>query len=224
MRPVLVAVVGGSGSGKTWLAEQLQSALGRRRCCLLSLDDFYRDLRHLPPARREQVNFDHPRAIDWELFGRVLCRLAAGRETRLPAYDFATHTRRTQWRSGSPRPWIIVDGLWLLRRAEIRSLFHHCLFLRCPARVRLARRLERDAAERGRRPASVRRQFRRTVQPMHQRYVAPQAARADIVLAGSITSERVAALAAALQQSGRARLGQRDFLLSLPGGLGENAG
>jgi uridine kinase len=195
MKPRLIAVVGGSGSGKTWLADRLEKTLGPDLCTRLSLDDFYRDLTHLSPARRERINFDNPRAIDWTLFGNVLRRLDAGQTAQIPVYDFATHTRRPEWRLAQPRQWVIVDGLWLLYRTRIRSFFHRSVFLHCPARLRLARRLARDTAERHRTPASVRNQFRRTVQPMHQRFVAPQAARATMVLTGTLTPRHLRDLA-----------------------------
>lgn len=198
MRTQLVAVVGGSGSGKTWLADRLQAAAGAR-CGRLSLDDFYRDLSHLSWKRRTQVNFDHPRAIDWPLFHRVLEELQHGQKVELPQYDFATHTRRPTGRLLEPRDLMLVDGLWLLHRAEVRSRFAWSIFLRCSADVRLQRRLARDLAERGRDRASVARQFRRTVQPMHQRFVAPQRRHADLVLRSPVRIAEVHALAAQLR-------------------------
>jgi len=177
----LIAIVGGSGAGKTWLADRLQQALGPE-ACRLSLDNFYRDRSHLPPARREQINFDHPRAIDWPCLERVLKDCRAGRATHLPHYNFTSHTRLRTDQSWRPRPLIIVDGLWLLGRPAVRRLFDLRIFLDCPAELRLRRRLARDARERGRSHASVRRQFQATVAPMHGRYVTPQAAWADVVL------------------------------------------
>src|SRR5512140_3253218 len=91
-RPLLVAIVGGSGSGKTWLARRLQRRLAPE-AARVSLDDFYRDRSRLSPARRARLNFDHPRSIDWAEFERVLGRLSAGRSARVPRYDFRTHCR-----------------------------------------------------------------------------------------------------------------------------------
>src|SRR5439155_9499390 len=120
--PFLVAIVGGSGSGKTWLAEKLQAALAGK-AARLSLDDFYRDRSHVAPARRAKINFDNPGAIDWAGFERVLRECAAGKAASLPCYDFKTHCRLRTSKRLPPRPVILVDGLWLLRRPSLRRLF-----------------------------------------------------------------------------------------------------
>jgi uridine kinase len=196
--PLLVAIVGGSGSGKTWLAAALQAALAPK-AARLSLDDFYLDHSRLSPARCAKLNFDHPRAIDWPGFEQVLLQLLAVRPARLPCYDFKTHCRLPSIRLLKPKPLILVDGLWLLRRPSLRRLFTLSIFLDCPARTRLRRRLARDLRSRGRTRASIREQFRTTVEPMHRRYVAPQARRADIVLAGHFGRRDIKKLKARLR-------------------------
>jgi uridine kinase len=178
---LLVAIVGGSGSGKTWLAEKIQALLGPE-CARLSLDDFYLDRSHLPPQRRETLNFDRPQAIDWRLLEQALANVLRGRPTRVPAYDFRTHTRLPRHGILRPAPIILVEGLWLLRRPSVRRLFEFKIFLECPMRTRLHRRVQRDLLTRARNRLSVSRQFRRTVEPMHGRFVAPQIRRADLVL------------------------------------------
>jgi uridine kinase len=180
LRPKLVAIVGGSGSGKSWLADRLLAALAPH-AARLSLDDFYRDRSHLSATRRANLNFDHPRAIDWHLMEWALGQLLTGRTAMIPDYDFATHTRRHRPKALLPKPLILIDGLWLLRRPSLRRLFTLSIYLDCPTGVRLRRRLERDLKSRGRTRASVREQFWSTVEPMHKRYVAPQARWADIV-------------------------------------------
>ena len=145
----LIAIVGGSGSGKTWLAGRLLEEFGDK-AGRISLDDFYRDLAHLPEAERAGVNFDDPEAIDWPLFRRATARLRAGETVELPAYDFAAHARRPGTRPWHPRPLVLVDGLWLLHETDLRAIYSLSVFLECPEEVRLARRSERDARERGR--------------------------------------------------------------------------
>jgi len=179
-KPILVTIVGGSGSGKTWLTKKLLRALSPN-AVQLSQDDFYTDRSHLPAGRRARINFDHPRAIDWNAVETVLARLLASRPARVPCYDFKTHTRLPRLKNLEPRDIILLEGLWLLRRARIRRLVSVSVFLDCPTGMRLRRRLERDLASRGRTRISIRTQFRRTVEPMHQRYVAPQAQRAHFV-------------------------------------------
>jgi uridine kinase len=180
-KPKLIAIVGGSGAGKSWLANRLEKVFGKD-AARLSLDDFYRDRSHLTAKRRSSINFDHPRAIDWKSVERVLKQFAAGRAVRAPRYNFATHTRDAKGLIVKPKPLIIIDGLWLLRRSAVRQIFSYKIFLDCPRRLRLLRRLNRDLVERGRNPASIRKQFLRQVSPMHERFVSPQQRRANVVL------------------------------------------
>lgn len=177
----LIAIVGGSGAGKTWLANRLQQAAGHE-AGRLSLDDFYRDRSNLAPVRRSAINFDHPRAIDWPLLLRVLRDCRAGRMTRLPRYNFVSHTRRHDPDAWLPSASILVEGLWLFLRPAVREMFDLKIFLACATPLRLERRLARDVAERGRTADAVREQFWKTVAPMHERFVAPQARWADIIL------------------------------------------
>ncbi len=183
-RPVLlVAIAGGSGSGKTWLAEKLAVALAPHTC-RISLDDFYLDRSHVPLGRRSRINFDHPSSIDWKCLEKVVKKLRSGRAVSLPCYDFATHCRLSTSRNLTPKPVVLIDGLWALRRPSLRRLFGLRIFLDCPERTRYRRRLARDMLTRGRTRQSVREQFLATVQPMHEKYVSPQSTWADFVLRG----------------------------------------
>jgi uridine kinase len=189
-RAVLVAIVGGSGSGKTWLTEKLQRSFGRA-AARISQDDFYRDRSRVSPGRRGAINFDHPRAIDWTSLERVLRASRQGRSVRVPAYDFKTHCRAATSRVVRNKEILLVDGLWLLRKPVVRRLFDVTVFIDCPARTRLRRRLARDMAIRGRSRASVLAQFRQTVEPMHRKFVTPQARWADFVAKGKLDSAAV---------------------------------
>lgn len=177
----LVAITGGSGAGKTWLADRLQHLFGNQ-AGRITQDSFYRDRSHLPVEERGRCNFDHPDALDWDCFRETLELVRAGRETRMPVYDFATHSRGLGEQPVMPRPIMIVDGLWLLHRPEIRKLFSLALYIPCPEDERLRRRLARDPVERGRTADSVQAQFRETVAPMHRLFVEPQARFANLVV------------------------------------------
>jgi uridine kinase len=195
----LVAIVGGSGAGKSWLVERLCQLLGDE-ACHLQLDDFYHDRSHLPLEERARVNYDIPDAIDWTWAGRTLRDCREGRSTPLPSYDFATHCRtsgRAIWR---PRPIVFVDGLWLLRPPEIRALFSLKVFLDTPTALRFSRRLGRDVAERGYTPEAVEHRLRTAVAPMHERYVEPQKQWADLVLAQPFEPAQLAELAERLRE------------------------
>ncbi len=190
-----IAITGGSGSGKSWLARRLKRRLGKR-AGILALDDFYRDRSALPPRQRRAFNFDQPAAIDWPLFRRCLEAIRRGETVLLPRYDFATHARRSRPRIWHARPVVLLDGLWLLHRPALRRLYALSVFVDCPDDVRCERRLARDRRERGRSRASVLRQWRAHVQPMHERFVATQARRADVVLNAGLTRVAVAGLTA----------------------------
>jgi len=179
--PKHVAIVGGSGSGKTWLAKHIASMLAPR-VAHISLDDFYRDLSLLSPVERDRVNFDDPAAIDWDCLKKTFTSMESGQTVNLPVYDFATHTRTTETRRLEPVPLVIWDGLWLLHHEWLRPRFAGRIFVQCPAAVRFERRAERDLRERGRSLESVRRQFFDVVEPMHEKFVAPQVAAATRVL------------------------------------------
>lgn len=170
-----IAVVGGSGSGKTWLVENLVKGLGEE-ASHLSLDHFYRDLSHLPEAERVRVNFDDPAAIDWESLRSVLESLERGETAQVPVYDFAEHVRMGEMVGLECRPFIVVEGLWLLHLEWLQEKFSMSVFVDCPENVRLLRRVERDVMTRGRTEESVRKQFAEHVQPMHARFVEPQRA------------------------------------------------
>jgi uridine kinase len=168
-----IAVVGGSGSGKTWLAAELAGWFGDE-AAHLCLDHFYRDLGHLPGPERARVNFDDPAAIDWDALRVVLESLARGEVARVPVYDFAEHVRNNHTVEMESRPIVVLEGLWLLHPEWLREKFAMSVFVDCPEEIRLLRRVQRDVITRGRTEESVRKQFAEHVQPMHARFVEPQ--------------------------------------------------
>ena len=119
--PIVVAIVGGSGSGKSWLADRLQRSLGGE-ATQVSLDNFYRDRSHLSGGTRVRVNFDHPRAIDWECVTKFLKQARRGIATNIPEYDFNTHCR-IEPLAWQPKPVVLFEGLWLLARRDLRPYF-----------------------------------------------------------------------------------------------------
>lgn len=189
----IIAVVGGSGAGKSWLVEKLRAFFGRR-ACHVRLDDFYFDRSHLSPARRNHLNFDVPGAIDWARAEQVLRSCGAGRPTVMPHYDFVSFrvTARKGWKA---RPIIIVDGLWWLRQPRLRQLLDLKLYLDVPEALRRTRRTKRDIAERGFTLAGVEHQLNTRVLPLHARYVEPQKKWADLVLRQPYSAEVITQLA-----------------------------
>ena len=180
-RPLIIAVVGGTGSGKTTVARAIHDSLGGG-AVLLDQDAYYRDLAHLSLDERRQVNFDHPDSIDTELLIRHLEALAAGEAIEKPTYDFAAHTRAAQRERVEPSEVIIVEGILLLTDPRLRELFDIRIFVDVGDDVRFIRRLLRDTRERGRTMDNVIQQYLSTVRPMHLEFVEPSKRHADVIL------------------------------------------
>jgi uridine kinase len=195
LRPaVLVAIAGGSGSGKTWLAAALRRRL-HPHAGLLSLDDFYRDLSHLPGKARAKSNFDSPAAIDWTLLEATLRAIARGETPSLPRYDFARHTRAPATRRWRRRDIVLIEGLWPWGKPQLRELFALRIYRSVETDLRYTRRLHRDIRHRGRTPDDVERQWTAQVEPMYGRHVAPQLKSADLVLDARLAAVELDALA-----------------------------
>ena len=181
-RPYVVGIAGGTGSGKTTVAERLAAAMPAGRCVTIDHDAYYRDQSHLPPAARADVNYDHPSALDSGLFAEHLRELRAGRAVEVPIYDFATHTRRTLTRSVAPASVIIVEGILVFAEPALREQMDIRIFVDTDPDIRLMRRIRRDLEERGRTFQSVRDQYYATVRPMHIEHVEPSKRWADLIL------------------------------------------
>lgn len=166
----------------------------------LSLDDFYRDCSRIRPERRGKINFDNPRAIDWETMESVLNQLRAGQHVQLPRYDFKTHCRLRGKNALAHKPVVLVDGLWLLHRRSLRRIFGLKIFVDCPVRTRRGRRLTRDLRSRGRSRASILEQLQKTVEPMHARFVEPQQKWADVVVRHNFGAREIRRLARELRE------------------------
>jgi len=180
-KPYLIGVAGPSCAGKTELSRGLAAQLP---AIVLPLDCYYIDLAGRPLEERARFNFDEPGALDHVLFVRHVRALSAGLAIERPVYDFATHTRTSKVETVLPAPFVIVEGLFVLYWAELRSMLRTRVFVDLPDELCLQRRIVRDVNERGRTPASVRRQFAETVQPMAALHVRPTRAFADLVIAG----------------------------------------
>lgn len=178
----VIAIAGGSGSGKTTFARRLVTALGAERVAILSQDSYYRDQSARFDGDGGAVNFDHPEALDFALLGIHLEALKRGETVQVPIYDFPTHKRKAQTHPLDPRPVVLVDGTLVLSQTHLVGYFDHSVFLDVPENVRFARRLKRDVHERGRGPEGVKRQFERQVAPMHDQFVQPSSANARLVI------------------------------------------
>lgn len=193
--PVIVGIIGGSGSGKSWLAKKLVETLGSDRAATICQDSFYKDLSNLTPAARTEVNFDHPNALDWAAFRKCLTHVASGRAARIPIYNFSTHTREQDEVILARRPVVIFEGLWLLHRPALRRFFQLTVFIDACADLCLDRRVARDVTERGRCQDEVNAWFNQRVLPMQRQFVDPQARRAHLVVCAPVNEQAVSELA-----------------------------
>lgn len=207
MKPVIVGVAGGTGSGKTTVSHAILERVGCDRIAYIQHDSYYRDLSHLPLEERARVNFDHPDALENELLIQHLQQLIAGRPAEIPIYDFTTHTRRKETRTVLPHRVILLEGILIFADKTLREMMDVKIYVDTDADLRFIRRLERDIAERGRTMESVIRQYLETVRPMHLEFVEPSKRYADIIIPeggfNTIAIDMVVArIEALLQESG----------------------
>lgn len=178
----ILGVAGGSGSGKTYFAKELQEALGDECSTIVYQDNFYIDQSHRFDRDGGAVNFDHPESLDLKLLADCLAQLKSGVETKIPTYDFVTHKRKLETVAVSPVHVIIVDGILIFHPEYLREQFDEMIFFDTPEILRFERRLERDVKERGRTVEGVKAQFMAQVKPMHDQFVEPSKAFAQTII------------------------------------------
>ncbi len=178
--PRVLAIAGGSCSGKTTLAAYLRDYVGADNCRLVRQDDYYHDIRKRGGS--PMANFDIPEALDFELLRENLLAFKRGEAVALPNYDFTTHERTTPTEARASRPLIILEGILLLSQPALRDVFDHSAYIRCTTELRLSRRIDRDTTQRGRSRDDVLRQFHDQVEPAHLAHVSPSQTYADLVI------------------------------------------
>jgi uridine kinase len=180
--PLVIGIAGGSGSGKTTVAQSILQRVGPDRISFLQHDAYYKDLSGLPPTQRAEVNFDHPNSLENDLLIQHIQQLRDGRAVDVPIYDFSTHSRTTKTYTVQARGVILVEGILIFAEAALRELFDVKIFVDTDSDLRLIRRLQRDISERGRTTESVIKQYLSTVRPMHLEFVEPSKRYADVII------------------------------------------
>lgn len=182
MNRVALGVAGGTGSGKTTVANRLLEGVGADRIAFLAHDSYYRDVEWRAEEQLQRHNFDHPDALDNELFMKHIEALKQGMAVEVPIYDFVVHRRTEETIRVEPRPVILLEGILLFAEPRLRSLLDFKIFVDTDSDVRLSRRIRRDIEDRGRTVDDVLRQYMETVRPMHLEFVEPSKRWADVIV------------------------------------------
>ena len=179
---IVIGIAGGTGSGKTTVANVILDRVGADKIAFVAHDAYYKDLQNLSPSQRSLINFDHPDSLETDLMVEHIKALKASHPVDIPIYDFTTHSRTKQTHHIDPQPVILVEGILIFADASLRELFDVKIFVDTPADIRFIRRLERDLVERGRTVESVIQQYQSTVRPMHLEFVEPSKRYADVII------------------------------------------
>jgi uridine kinase len=180
--PIVIGIAGGSGSGKTTVAQEILARVGAEHIVFLPHDAYYKDFGDLSFSQRAAINFDHPDSLETSLLIEHIQQLKNGNPIELPIYDFKTHSRTSKTILLEPQPVILVDGILIFAEPQLRKMFDVKIFVDADADLRFIRRLQRDINERGRTVNSVIAQYQRTVRPMHMDFVEPSKRYADVII------------------------------------------
>lgn len=180
--PIIMGIAGGTGSGKTTVANVILDRIGANQVAYLPHDAYYKDLRHLPLPQRQSINFDHPDSLDTDLIISHVEQLKRKQAIDLPVYDFKSHSRTKATQRIEPQPVVLVEGILIFVEPVLRTLFDIKIFVDTDADIRFIRRLHRDITERGRTTESVIQQYLNTVRPMHLEFVEPSKRYADVII------------------------------------------
>jgi len=179
---MIIGISGGTGSGKTTVANRILESVRASEVVFIQQDSYYRNIEDLPLDLREVANFDHPDALDNDLLIHHVRKLKSGEPIDLPIYDFKTNTRLSETSPLAPKPIVIVEGILIFAEPRLRELMDIKVFVDTPDDIRFIRRLRRDIAERGRTVDSVIEQYTGTVRPMHMQFVEPSKRYADVII------------------------------------------
>jgi len=179
---LILGIAGGTGSGKTTVVNQILNELPADEVCVISQDSYYKETHDLSYQERTKINFDHPKAIDFDLLVAHITQLRKNEIIEQPVYSFVTHNRVKDTLKTHPSKVIIVEGILIFNSKELRDLFDIKIFVHADADERLIRRVRRDLEERGRDVNEVLNRYQTTLKPMHQQFIEPTKNFADIII------------------------------------------
>ncbi|MFA6874383.1 MAG: uridine kinase [Bacilli bacterium] len=178
----IILVGGGSSSGKSYITGRVIHNLGEEEVTRITIDDYYKDQAGVPMSERLKVNYDHPKAFDWQLMRAQIEALKNGEKIEKPVYDFVNHTRSGKIEEIVPKKLVVVEGIMALVDSKLRSLGDLKVFIEASAERRFLRRIIRDREERGRTYENIVSQYFSTVQPMYDEVVEPSSIYADLII------------------------------------------
>lgn len=187
VKPIIIAIAGGSASGKTTVVSEIKEALGEKDLVVIKHDDYYKDQSHLSLEERKLTNYDHPSSLENELLISQLKDLISGKPIKKPIYDFVIQTRSDKYEIVEPKKVIILDGILVLEDERIRELADIKIFVECDEDLRLIRRIKRDMVERGRSFDHIIEQYLTSVKPMYHHFVSKTKRYADIIIPNDLS-------------------------------------
>jgi uridine kinase len=190
---IIIGICGGTASGKSTFSQELIEYLNTKKIKsdYLLLDNYYRDLKDLTIEERELVNFDDPESVDFELFYQHLKLLMIGEYVNTPTYSYKTHLRKNKTNRIGKNGVLIIDGLFILLKKNIRDFFDLTIFLNVDDSIRLERRIKRDVLERNRSEKEIRERFKKMIKPMHDKFIQPSKIHADIIIDNEVIYQKV---------------------------------
>lgn len=181
-KPVVIGITGGSGSGKSSVAQAVFKQFPGHSLLMLEQDSYYKDQSELTFEERLKTNYDHPLAFDSELLIEQLTDLVQHRAVERPIYDYTTYTRTKKTATEEPKEVIVLEGILILEDTRLRDLMDIKIFVDTDDDIRIIRRIKRDMQERGRTLDSVIEQYLTVVKPMYHQFIEPTKRYADLVI------------------------------------------
>ena len=179
---LIIGIAGGTGSGKTTVVNKIINSFPKGEVAVIPQDSYYKDSSHVPVEDRAKINFDEPRAIEWELLVDHLRRLKAGETIQMPTYSYLTCCRQEETVEVHPTDVLIVEGILVLTDPELRKMMDVKCFVDADADDRLIRVISRDCVERGRTPEKVIARYEDVLKPMHLKHIEPTKRFADLII------------------------------------------
>ena len=179
---IIIGIAGGTGSGKTTVVRKIQEYFKPGEVVIIPQDSYYKDSSHVPVEERQNINFDHPNAFDWDLLSKHISMLKNGEAVEQPTYSYLTCTRQKETIHVEPREVIIIEGILSLCDETLRELMDLKIFVDADPDDRLIRVIKRDVVERGRTAEAVIERSQRVLKPMHMEFIEPTKRYADVII------------------------------------------